>query len=41
MKLFAKDIVWTEALVTDCSKAETSYEVKRFCTNIGTTLKIL
>ena len=27
--------------ITDASKAETSLEVKAFCVNIGTTLKIL
>ena len=40
-KLFAKDVGVPEALVTDCAKAETSAEVKKFCINIGTTLKIL
>ena len=41
LKLFAKEIGVPEALVTDGAKAETSAEVKRFCINIGTTLKIL
>ena len=41
LKLFAKDVGVPESLVTDGVKAKTSKEVKRFCINIGTTLKIL
>ena len=41
MKLFTKNIGVPEALVTDGSTAETSVDVKTFCINIGTTLKIL
>ena len=41
LKLFAKDVGLPEDLVTDGTKAETSAEVKIFCINIGTTLKIL
>ena len=41
LKLFAKDVGIPEALVTDGARAETSAEIKKFCINIGTTLKIL
>lgn len=41
LKLFAKDVGAPEALVTDGARAETSAEIKKFCINIGTTLKIL
>ena len=34
LKLFAKDVGVSEALVTEGAKAETSAEVKRFCINI-------
>ena len=41
MKLFAEDIGALEALATDDSKARASSEVKIFCVDIGTDLKIL
>ena len=41
LKLFAKHIGAPEDLVTDGVKAETSAEVKRFCTSIGNDMNIL
>ena len=41
MKIFDKYIGVPEALIIDGSKAKTSKQVKIFCINIGTTIKIL
>ena len=41
LKLFAKDVGALEDLVTDGDRTETSAEVRKFCINVGTTLKIL
>ena len=41
LKQVAKDVGVPEDLVTNGTKSETSAEFKRFCINVGTTLKIL
>ena len=41
LKQFAKDIGAPEEFVLDSSGEQTSQEVKQFCNNIGTALRVL
>jgi hypothetical protein len=41
VKQFAKEIGAPDALICDASKAQTSKDMKKFCNEIGTTLRAL
>lgn len=41
VKQFAKEIGAPEAFITDVAREETSSELKQFCNNIGTALRVL
>ena len=41
IKQFTKEIGAPEALICDAARAQKSEEVRRFCTEIGTTLRVL
>ena len=41
LKQFSKEIEAPEAFVLDSSGEQTSEEVKQFCNNIGTALRVL
>ena len=41
LKMFAKEVGVPEAIISDSHKCRKSKEVRQFCHNIGTTLRVL